>query len=105
MVYVMDDITKKSEQAANFLKALANKHRLMILCQLADGEKSVTDIMEATGISQTSMSQHLSKLKREGLVVFKRDHRTLFYSINNGAISGIMEILYKEFCDKSNKEE
>jgi len=63
-----------------------------------EGEKSVTQLIEATSLPQTSMSQHLSKLKEENIVTFKRDHRTLYYSIKNEAILKIMDVLYHEFC-------
>ncbi len=85
-------------KAANFLKGIASQHRLVILCQLAEGEKSVTQLIEATSLPQTSMSQHLSKLKEENIVTFRRNHRTLYYSIKNEAILKIMDILYHEFC-------
>lgn len=87
-------------KAANFLKGIASQHRLLILCQLAEGEKSVTELIEATGMPQTSMSQHLSKLKEEGIASFRRDHRTLYYSINNDAVLKIMDVLYHEFCEE-----
>ena len=63
-----------------------------------ESEKSVTQLIEATSLSQTSMSQHLSKLKKENIVTFRRDHRTLYYSINNEAILKIIDVLYHEFC-------
>lgn len=92
------DIQDKAEHVASFLKGLANKHRLLILCQLAEGEKNVTELIEATNIAQTSMSQHLTKLKDEGIVEFRRDHRTLYYQITHGAVQSIMAILYDNFC-------
>ena len=63
-----------------------------------ESEKSVTQLIEATSLPQTSMSQHLSKLKEENIVTFRRDHRTLYYSIKNEAILKIMDVLYHEFC-------
>ena len=91
-----------AEQAANFLKGLANSHRLLILCQLSEGEKSVSELIEATAIAQTSMSQHLSKLKKENIVDFRRDHRTLYYRISNDVVHQMMSVLYENFC-KHNK--
>lgn len=88
----------KADRAAGFLKGLANPDRLMILCQLAEGEKSVGALIEATGIAQTSMSQHLAKLKAEGIVDFRRDHRTLYYRISHEAALTIMRTLYDSFC-------
>lgn len=96
----MQEMNNKADQAANFLKGLANSHRLLILCQLVEGEKNVSELIEATGIAQTSMSQHLSKLKSEGIVDFRRDHRLLFYSISNDAVYQIMAVLYETFCKK-----
>ena len=94
----MKEMEENALKAANFLKGIASQHRLVILCQLAEGEKSVTELIEATSLPQTSMSQHLSKLKEENIVTFRRDHRTLYYSIKNEAILKIMDILYHEFC-------
>lgn len=96
----MKDMQENANIVANFLKGLASPHRLLILCELATGEKSVSELICATGMAQTSMSQHLSKLKEEDIVVFRRDHRTLFYSIDNDAVLKIMDILYHEFCKK-----
>jgi DNA-binding transcriptional ArsR family regulator len=89
---------EKADEAAGFLKGLANANRLMILCQLAEGEKSVSELIEATGIAQTSMSQHLAKLKAEGIVDFRREHRTLYYRIAHEAVMTIMGTLYESFC-------
>ena len=94
----MDDMREKAKLVSGFLKGFANEHRLMILCELATGEKNVTELIEATGIPQTSMSQHLSKLKEENIVSFRREHRTLFYYISHEAAGDMMEVLYKHFC-------
>jgi len=94
----MNDIANNAQKAAAFLKGIANAHRLLILCQLAQGEKSVSALIEETGIAQTSMSQHLAKLKKEGIVTFRRDHRTLYYSICNAAVLEIMQVLHGAFC-------
>ena len=94
----MEEMKEKAERAASFLKGLANKDRLMILCELSQGEKNVTALIEATGIAQTSMSQHLNKLKDEDIVTFRRNHRTLYYSISNPHVFDIMGTLYEAFC-------
>ncbi len=91
-------IAEKADIAADFMSGLANVHRLRILCELAQGERSVTAIIEATGIAQTSASQHLAKLKKEGIVDFRREHRTLHYFIADPAVVDIMAILYTKFC-------
>ena len=100
----MDDLKKNAKTAADFLKGIANPHRLSILCNLSQRELSVSELINKTGISQTSMSQHLSKLRQEGLTDFRRDHRTLYYYIKNDAVTKIIEILYKEFCNKKKEK-
>lgn len=94
----MKDMQEKADHVSSFLKGLANPHRLMILCLLAEGEKNVTDLINATGIAQTSMSQHLNKLKDEGIVSYRREHRTLYYSISHNAVHDVMNTLYNHFC-------
>lgn len=94
----MKDIKNNAKYVAAFLKGLASEHRLLILCNLVDGEKSVGELIEETGIPQTSMSQHLSKLKSEGIVAFRRDHRTLYYCIAHDAVHELMGTLHTHFC-------
>ncbi|MGE4372078.1 MAG: ArsR/SmtB family transcription factor [Xanthobacter sp.] len=96
----IDDIVRNADQAAAFLGGLASPHRLRILCQLVEGEKSVSQLIAATGLPQTSMSQHLGKLKDEGIVTFRREHRTLYYSICNEAAIGIIRLLRGQYCDE-----
>lgn len=98
MSKAMKAMEAKADSAAAFLGGLANAHRLKILCQLADGEKSVSALIAATGIAQTSMSQHLLRLKEEGIVGFRREHRTLYYSITSPIALDIMAALYSHFC-------
>lgn len=95
---------EKAAFVADFLKGLANPHRLMILCELAEGEKNVGELISATNIAQTSMSQHLSKLKDENIVTFRRDHRTLYYSISHVAVHEMMAVLYKHFCQDTEQD-
>ncbi|WP_448662164.1 ArsR/SmtB family transcription factor [Sphingomonas sp. CJ20] len=83
---------------AAFLSGLASPHRLLILCQLAEGERCVADLIAATGIAPTSMSQHLGKLRDEGIVAVRRAHRTLFYSIHHPAARDLMAVLHDHFC-------
>ena len=94
----MEEIKNKAHAASNFLKGLANPHRLLILCELAQGERTVTQLIEASGLAQTSMSQHLKKLKSEGIIEYRRDHRTLYYRIIHPHVQDIMDVLYEAFC-------
>lgn len=98
MDFDLEKMQKRAEDVAEFMKCFGSPHRLMILCQLAVGEKSVTQLIAATGIAQTSMSQHLGKLKSENIVDFRRDHRTLYYSISNPDAMQVMTTLYDIFC-------
>jgi ArsR family transcriptional regulator len=90
----------KAEDVADFLKGLANAHRLLVLCTLSKGERSVGELIAQTGIAPTSMSQHLAKLKAEGIVDFRRDHRTLHYFIAHPAVMELMAVLYVHFCER-----
>ncbi|WP_273726112.1 helix-turn-helix transcriptional regulator [Brucella gallinifaecis] len=97
---INQEMPARADIVANFLKGLANPHRLLILCELVNGEKSVTDLINATGIAQTSMSQHLNKLKDEGILSYRREHRLLFYKIEHPAVIEVMAVLYAHFCAK-----
>ncbi len=85
-------------QAAEFLKALANEQRLMILCQLLQGPLSVGEINERVPLSQSALSQHLAVLRQAGVVATTRESQTVRYSLPPGAVMRVMEILYEEFC-------
>ncbi len=99
-VNLRDEMAPHAENAAAFLSGLANPHRLMILCELAAGERSVGQLIAATGIAPTSMSQHLNKLKDEAIVAARRDHRTLHYTIVHPAVAEMMTTLRRHFCRK-----
>lgn len=75
------DMMPQAEAVTAFLKGLANPQRLLILCLLLEGERNVGELIAATGIAQTSMSQHLARLRAEGIVAVRRDHRALYYRI------------------------
>lgn len=98
-----ETMAAKAEDVAGFLKGLASPQRLLILCCLADGEKHVGALIAATGIAQTSMSQHLAKLKGEGIVVARREHRTLYYRIDHPAALELMQTLYRHFCQDKDR--
>ena len=95
---------EKAEDVAEFMKCFGSPHRLMILCQLVEGEKNVTEMIKATGIAQTSMSQHLNKLRQEGLIDYRRDHRVLYYSICDKNVMKVMSVLHEAFCAEIKKE-
>jgi ArsR family transcriptional regulator len=92
------DLAGKVGSVADFLQGLANRHRLLVLCVLSKGEHSVGELIALTGIAPTSMSQHLAKLKAEGIVGFRRDHRSLHYFIAHPAVTDLMAVLHARFC-------
>lgn len=92
---------EQAAAATQFLKQLANPHRLMVLCTLSQGERSVSDLLKSIDISQTSMSNHLAKLREDGLVDFRREHRHLYYYIKNADVMRIIGVLYDMYCKPS----
>lgn len=92
------ELAPKAAQAESFLKALANRHRLMVLCELHKGEQSVTRLQEAIGLSQSSLSQHLARLREDKLVKTRRESQTIYYSLSDGNVSRIIGLLYEMFC-------
>jgi DNA-binding transcriptional ArsR family regulator len=86
------------ETTAQILKALAHPQRLEILCHLTDGEKSVGDLEQLCGASQSAVSQFLARMKAEGLVAARRDDRYVFYKIANPKIFQLIEALHRIYC-------
>lgn len=103
-----DDFNKLLEQArtaSELLKALAHEGRLLILCLLAEGEKSVTELEEAMRMPQAAVSQQLARLRFDRLVNTRRDGRTIYYSIASKEVSSVIETLYGLFCAPVRSEE
>ncbi len=94
----MDKLATNAMDAANFLKAISHEGRLMILCYLASGEKSVTELETLLSARQASVSQQLSRLRLEGLVTPRRDGKAIYYSLTDDRPKKIMEIVYDLFC-------
>lgn len=94
-------LQNSAEKATKLLKAMANVDRLMLLCQIAKAEMSVGEIEEVTGIRQPTLSQQLCVLRDEGLVDTRREGKKIFYSISNQAVMALMNVLYKEVCEKN----
>lgn len=85
-------------RAAMLLRLLGNEKRLMLLCQLADGELSVRDIQSRVGLSQSALSQHLALLRAEGIVGTRRESQTIYYRIVDHAAMRVIETLAELFC-------
>ncbi len=87
-----------AEQASELLKSLANRHRLLILCQLTKAERSVGDLADFLGLRDSTVSQHLSLLRRDGLVRARREGQTIWYAVASPAAQRVLETLFEIFC-------
>jgi DNA-binding transcriptional ArsR family regulator len=95
------ELQRKAGQATSLLKAMANSSRLLILCQLAEGEKSVGELERRVGLSQSGLSQHLALLRRKGIVATRREAQSIYYSLASQEAAAVMATLYRAFCAKS----
>ncbi len=91
-------MTASAAGATALLKALANRHRLLILCHLANGEKSVGELEELLGMRQPHLSQHLARLRRDGLVATRRNSRMIHYQLKSRAAAEVVRLLYELYC-------
>lgn len=94
----MDLMIDQALVAADFLKALAHEGRLLILCHLASGEKSVSDLEQLLHYRQAAVSQQLARLRLEGLVTYRRDGKTIYYSLVDEKSRKVIELVYDLFC-------
>ena len=94
----LNQMAQSATRASALMKTLGHKDRLMILCHLAAGEKSVGQIADLLEIPQSPLSQHLSRMRKEGLVDTRREAQTIFYSLKSGEASRIVEVLYELYC-------
>ena len=91
-------LLEQARMASELLKALAHEGRLLILCLLTEGEKSVSELEEAMQMPQAAVSQQLARLRFDRLVNTRRDGRTIYYSIASAQVSSVIETLYNLFC-------
>lgn len=85
-------------EAVDVLRALSNETRLLVLCHLGRGEKSVGELNDLAGLSQSALSQHLAKLRAEGLVATRREAQTIFYRIADNRVTDLVAALHDTFC-------
>jgi ArsR family transcriptional regulator len=98
---VVSDLSRleaQAERAAARLGLLANPKRLLILCRLAEGEASVTELQNVTGLGQSALSQHLARLREAAVVATRREGQSIFYSLDDGETRALMAALYEVFC-------
>ena len=92
------DMQEHAADAAGLMKALGNESRLMILCVLADGERSVGDLNTIVPLSQSALSQHLAVLRREKIVSARKEAQSVFYSLAGDEATKVMDTLHDLFC-------
>jgi ArsR family transcriptional regulator len=96
---IASDMERTVDEAAGFLKALANRHRLLVLCHLSEGEKSVGELEALLGVRQPHLSQQLARLREDGLVQTRRDSRTIYYRLGSAAAERLVGVLHELFCE------
>src|SRR5436190_14891457 len=95
----IDAMMDSAHEASEFLKALAHEGRLLILCLLIDGEKSVSEIEDMLKLRQPAISQQLARLRADGLVETRREGKNIFYSLARSEVRDIVSTLHRSFCE------
>lgn len=101
----MAELHDMAANACELLKAMANEWRLMILCQLAEGEKTVSELQSMLGLSQSALSQHLAILRREKIVRSRKHAQSVSYSLTGDEATKVMESLHDVFCGAASTKE
>ena len=99
----LDALVDKATNASAFLKAISHEGRLMILCPLVSGEKTVTELEDLISARQAAVSQQLSRLRLEGLVIPRRDGKTIYYRLADDKPNRVLEVVYDLFCNSKNE--
>jgi DNA-binding transcriptional ArsR family regulator len=94
----MEDMQASADRAVELLKSLGNRSRLMILCQLLQGERSVGDLAQLIGMRDTAVSQQLALLRKDGLVRARRDGQTIYYALASAEAERVIVTLYDIYC-------
>lgn len=97
------DMAENAKQATDFMKAMAHESRLMILCYLSSGEKSVMELEQLLALRQPTVSQQLARLRLERLITARRDGKTIYYSIADDRALKMMEVVYGMFCAEKSR--
>ena len=99
----LERVVDNAKRASNFLKALAHESRLIILCILAEGEKSVSELEHELDLRQPTVSQQLARLRADGLVSTRRDGKIIYYSLASDEARTVIGAIYDVFCKKPRK--
>ncbi len=100
----LTELHDMASHACELLKAMANEWRLMILCQLSEGEKTVSELQSLLGLSQSALSQHLAILRREKIVRSKKHAQSVTYSLAGDEATKVMQTLHEVFCRAAGSE-
>jgi ArsR family transcriptional regulator len=93
-------MSRKAEEAADLMRALSNGARLKVLCELSGGERNVGDLVRSSGLSQSALSQHLARLREDGLVSTRRDAQTIYYRVADLRVERVVQLLFELYCGK-----
>jgi DNA-binding transcriptional ArsR family regulator len=93
-----NQLLEAAQRASRLLKSMSNAHRLAILCLIAERERTVGELGERIGLAQSALSQHLARLRQDGLVKTRRHRQSIYYSLDDDAAQQVMETLYKIYC-------
>jgi DNA-binding transcriptional ArsR family regulator len=96
----LGELQARAKRATGLLKAMSNPVRLLVLCQLAEGEKSVGELEGVVDVSQSALSQHLALLRSRGLVASRRAGQTIYYSLAGREAPALLATLYQVFCKR-----
>ena len=94
----VDELRSRAGEAASFLKSIANDRRLIILCELVKGERTVGELEAVAGLSQSALSQHLARLREAGLVKTRRESQSIHYSLADADVSKVIGVLHDVYC-------
>lgn len=97
----LESLRRSADSACRLMKVLSNPDRLLLLCQLSQGEKRVGELEALVGISQPTLSQQLGVLREEGLVNTRREGKNIYYEIASPQALAVMDVLFEQFCGPS----
>jgi len=91
-------MAQKAEEAATLMRSLSHGGRLKVLCELSGGERSVGELVDLSALSQSALSQHLAKLREDGLVATRREGQAIFYRVADPKVLKVLRVLYELYC-------
>ncbi|MBS0522166.1 MAG: helix-turn-helix transcriptional regulator [Proteobacteria bacterium] len=94
----VEAVKSKAHEAADLLKSMANDRRLVVLCELVKGERTVGELEAVVGLSQSALSQHLARLREARVVKTRRESQTIYYALANQGVKRLIDVLYDVYC-------